>query len=277
MLDVMGLLQAAKIDTHCHIWPGAEVEESARRLITAGRMLGITEYWCSAPITEPNGSWADIVKANDAILWAMEAFPDAIRGLCFVIPGYFKAALAEVKRCLDAGMIGVKLYHQYKIQDPAVWPVIELCIEYQVPILMHAGYLTDPATLARQPRISHGADFAAISARYPEALLINAHIGGGGDWEWTIRALRDASPQVYVDVAGSNLDDGQVEYAVEQLGVERVLFATDGTMAGCVGKVLEADLTEEQKQAIFYGNAAKLLALQGKRPLAEGVKGGGKR
>jgi predicted TIM-barrel fold metal-dependent hydrolase len=274
MLDVMGLLKTAKIDTHCHIWPSPDWEQSARRLIATGQMLGITEYWCSAPITTLNTNWADVIKANDVILRSMEAFPDVIRGLCFVIPGYFQAALAEVRRCLDAGMIGVKLYHQYKIQDPAVWPVIELCMEYHVPILMHAGYVTDPDQAARQPRISHGADFAAISARYPEALLINAHIGGGGDWEWTVRALRDASPQVYVDVAGSNLDDGQVEFAVSELGVERVLFATDGTMAGCVGKVLEADLTEAQKQAIFYGNAARLLALQGKTPLAKGTRGG---
>ncbi|MGI6082868.1 MAG: amidohydrolase family protein [Limnochordia bacterium] len=239
------------------------------RLVEAGEMLGIMEYWCSRPMTARYGSLEEVRAGNDAVLAAMRRYPQRIRGLCFVVPGYFREACAEIERCLDAGMIGVKLYHQYKINDPAVWPVIELCTERQIPILMHAGCLTDPQVKAEQPRLSHGGDFAEVSQRYPDTLFIMAHIGGGGDWEWTLRALRDSSPNVYVDVSGSNLDDGQVEFAVAELGAERILFGTDGTMAGCVGKVVGASLTEEQRDLIFRGNAERLLAAQGLQPLAK--------
>ncbi len=268
MLDIAAELKRPKIDVHCHVWPRSGEEISSRSLVEAGEMLGIKEYWCSAPVTSGYASVDEIRAGNDVILAAMQRYPQQIRGLCFAIPGYYREARAEIERCLDAGMIGVKLYNQYKISEPAAWPVIELCAERQVPILMHAGHSTDPAARARQPRISHGADFAEVSQRYPQALLIMAHIGGGGDWEWTLRALRGASPSVFVDVSGSNLDDGQVDFAVAELGAERVLFGTDGTMAGSVGKVVGASLTEAQRHLIFWGNAERLLAAQDEQPLA---------
>jgi len=134
-----------------------------------------------------------------------------------------------------------------------------------VPILEHAGF-PSPKFLAGQPHISHGRHFTQASQRYPEAVLIHAHIAGGGDWEHTVREMRGASPNVYIDVSGSNLDDGSIEFAVQEMGVERVLFGTDGTMAGSVGRVLDADLTDSQRESIFWGNAERILALQGAKP-----------
>ena len=162
-------------------------------------------------------------------------------------------------------MIGIKLYNQYRINDPVVHPILELATERRVPILQHAGYPV-PEHRASQPLISHGIHFSEASEKYPDAILIHAHIGGGGDWEHTVREMRQASPNVYIDVSGSNLDDGQVEYAVSELGVERVLFGTDGTMAGSVGKVLDADLTEDEREHIFWTNAERILAQQGATP-----------
>lgn len=270
-LDVAACIRTPKIDVHTHVWPLGSPDEAGRsadHLADCARRLGIREVWACAPVT--GGRWAEpdeIRHCNDAILLAMARRPDVIRGLCFVIPGHYKAATAEIERCLDAGMIGIKLYNQYKITDPAVRPVIELATERRVPILEHAAYLPAPEHASQQPLTSHGADFAKVSERYPEAILINAHIGGGGDWEWTIRALSDASPNVYVDTSGSNLDDGQVEFAVAELGAKRVLFGTDGTMEGGVGKILDADLSAAEKEQIYWGNAERILAAQGKAPL----------
>ena len=148
-----------------------------------------------------------------------------------------------------------------------MYPVIELAIERRVPILEHAGFIEAREHLDRQPLISNGRHFAAVNERYPEAMLIHAHIGGGGDWEQSIRWMRDTSEHLYCDVSGSNLDDGQVEQAVQDMGPERVLFGTDGTMCGSVGKVIDATLSDEAKRSIFYGNAEKILAAQGETPL----------
>ena len=56
--------------------------------------------------------------------------------------------------------------------------------------------------MEEQPRISDGGHLAELARRYPEAKLICGHICGGGDWEWTIKALRHA-PTVFLDTSGS--------------------------------------------------------------------------
>ena len=163
-----------------------------------------------------------------------------------------------MERCLDAGMIGVKLYNQFKYTNPVVFPIVERCIERRVPILGHSAYLTDAKALAAQPRTSNAADFCALSTRYPELMLILGHINGGGDWEWAIKALREC-PHVYLDTSGSVQEDDTIGRCVRELGEERVLFATDLTMEGGVGKILSAELTAEQRERIFWGNFQKIL------------------
>jgi predicted TIM-barrel fold metal-dependent hydrolase len=110
-----------------------------------------------------------------------------------------------------------------------------------VPILVHAGYPAAPELLQAQPNIATGEHFAEISRRYPEAIFICAHIGGGGDWERQIKGLREAQT-VYVDIGGSVADSGMVDRCVRELGVERVLFACDGSMERGLGKIMDANL-----------------------------------
>jgi predicted TIM-barrel fold metal-dependent hydrolase len=88
-------------------------------------------------------------------------------------------------------------------------------------------------------------------------MLILGHINGGGDWEWAIKGLRDC-PNVFVDTSGSVLENNTIEMCVRELGHQRLLFATDLTMEGGVGKILSAQLTSEQREDIFYRNAQRI-------------------
>ncbi len=252
-----------KFDAHNHVFglahrPNAnwgEVED----LIEAAEVLGIQKLFCSRPVT--GGIMADIEvvrESNNAVLAAMKRYPERIAGYCFVQPGNGVAALEEIDRCIDAGMIGIKLYNQFKYSDPAVFPVAEKCIQRRIPFLGHSAFLTDPRSLAGQPKTSHALDFCELSRRYPELLLIMGHVNGGGDWEWAIKGLRECS-NVFLDTSGSVLEDQTIERCVRELGHHRVLFATDSTMEGCVGKVLSADLTAEQREDIFWRNLQRIL------------------
>jgi hypothetical protein len=155
------------------------------------------------------------------------------------------------------GFIGVKLYNDYKATEPVVWPLVEQVIELGVPILHHAGHTTwlDNA----QPRISDGGTFAELAKRYPEAMIICAHICGGGDWEWTIKALRNAS-SVFLDTSGSVPDEGTVDMAVRILGVDRVLFGCDMSMTPSVGRIRSAELSDTDRTKILGGNMQRILA-----------------
>lgn len=250
-----------KIDAHMHVNGGARRWgwEDNDAIIEAADALGIDKLCSSIPVT---GSAAptpeEVRECNDGVLEAMRRYPDRILGYCFVMPGYRDEMMDEIDRCLDAGMMGLKLYNQYKYSNPVVFPIAEKAIECRIPILGHAGHATDPPTQAAQPNLSDAADFAALAQRYPEVMLIEGHLGGGGDWEWSIKGLRDC-PNVYVDTSGSGVNDRMIERCIRELGAERLLFGTDMTMEGGVGKVLSADLTDSQRQDIFWRNTQAIL------------------
>jgi predicted TIM-barrel fold metal-dependent hydrolase len=252
-----------KLDAHNHVMqgvhkPGADWS-AVERTVEAARVLGINKLYCSRPLT--GGVMApieEVRQANESVLAAMKRYPGIIEGYCFVQPGTGKDALGEIERCIEAGMIGVKLYNQFKYSDPVVFPIAEKCIELRIPFLGHSAYLTDARTKALQPRTSHALDFGALATRYPELMLILGHINGGGDWEWEIRALRDF-PTVFLDTSGSVLEEDTIGLCVRELGHHRLLFATDLTMEGGVGKILGADLTAEQREDIFWRNFQRIL------------------
>ena len=237
---------------------GCEVDS----VIDAAARLGIDRLNCSIPIT--GGRWAtpDEVRAcNDAMLDAIRRYPARIGGYCFLNPGYPREALAELERCVvRGGMVGAKLYNQYKINDPVVFPLIERTIELGVPILSHAGRLVRPVDIAQQPLCSHAADFVDVGRRFPEAMIIHGHIAGGGDWQWTLKVLRDAPASIYLDTSGSVMDNGLLERCVRDVGANRLLFATDMTMEGGVARVRDADISEAQREQIFFRNVEAMLA-----------------
>ena len=253
-----------KFDAHNHVFLfGRRRSEAdwadADNLVEAADVLGIEKVFCSRPVTGGVMANIDVVRdANNSVLDAMKRHPNRIGGYCFVQPGNGAAALDEIDRCLDSGMIGVKLYNQFKFSDPTVFPVAEKCIARGIPFLGHSAYLTDPRSLAAQPKTSHALDFCALSKRYPELILILGHINGGGDWEWAIKGLRECS-NVFVDTSGSVLEDDAIGLCVQMLGHERVLFATDATFEGCVGKVLSTTLTVTQREDIFWRNFQRIL------------------
>ncbi|MEZ6081872.1 MAG: hypothetical protein R3C56_41220 [Pirellulaceae bacterium] len=54
------------------------------------------------------------------------------------------------------------------------------------------------------------------------------------------------------------LENNTIEMCVQEQA-QRVLFATDLTMEGCVGKILSAALTPSQREDIFWRNFQKIL------------------
>ncbi|HEX3273552.1 MAG TPA: amidohydrolase family protein, partial [Gemmatimonadales bacterium] len=115
------------IDVHAHFLhdrtPRADWRERNASRLRAGERVGIS--WHVASIL---GSWgatsptyfpslADLRYGNDWMLALQRAHPDRIRGWVAVNPNYTDEALAEIVRCLDAGMIGIKLAASRRADD----------------------------------------------------------------------------------------------------------------------------------------------------------------
>ncbi len=248
------------IDAHNHLNYRSRPSwrEDDRKLIEAADKLGIDQLCCSILPPERPTSLEGFRNCNLWLAEAIKRFPGRVLGYCFVNPGYQKEAVEEIKRYVGGhGFIGVKLYNDYRITEPVLRPVLELAASMKFPILQHAGHtswLSVP-----QPRISDAGHIAEAARQYPEATIICAHICGGGDWEWSIKALRDA-PSVYFDTSGSVMDEGTVELAVKTLGADRVLFACDLSMTASVGRLRGADISEANRAKVFGGNMQRILA-----------------
>lgn len=253
------------IDAHSHLYHRSNPNwsDDDRKLIDAADKLEIDQLCCSILPPERPATPESFRQCNEWVAAAMRRFPGRVLGYCFVNPGHTREALDDIRRCVEErGFMGIKLYNDYRATEPVVFPIVELAIELRIPILHHAGHtmwLSSP-----QPRISDGSHLAQLGRRYPEAMLICAHICGGGDWEWTIKALRNA-PTVYLDTAGSVADEGVVEMASRIIGADRLLFACDMSMTASVGRMRGADISEADKKKILGDNMARVLARRGSK------------
>ena len=255
-----------RIDIHVHIadslgQPTPEVLGRALRLANhhgIGQLVHLGNM--TAFDATPDPSPELIGKTNDYTLAAMALHPGIIVGFCYVNPANPKSFTQnEIARCIgEGGMRGIKLWVAVNAQDERLDPIMELASEYGVPILHHAWY--------KQTLYAHNestpADVAHLARRFPGVPIIMAHPAGGG-----ARGVLDIVdvPNVLVDTSGGQPESDLVEYAVAQLGAERVVFGSDVPGRGFgpqLGRVLGARISEQDRELILYGNAARLLRLE---------------
>ena len=260
-------LKYKKIDAYANAY---SQEESAKMQIDFADRLGIEKLILAVPVAKKMGETPKEFRAyNDLVINAVKRYPNRLAGQLTLHPAYLKESLEEIKRCIGEGMVGMKLYNQFKINDPVVYPVIEQFIRYKMIIHVHGesqlgvGGHRMKYDVNNTPTISVPEDFVEIAKRYPEAMFQYAHIGGGGDWEYACKAFKDY-PNIYVDTGGSNNDENMVDFAVENLAEDRVFFGCDSSFYQGVGKILSSRLTEMQKRKIFFENYNNLLKLSGR-------------
>ena len=261
--DVMKeVMSYRKIDAHAHVF--FSDDSPATQLDLADR-LGIEKLMISRPMAPGSkGLPEEFIKCNDLVLKAAKQHPDRLIGQPTLNPQYQKESLEEIKRCIGEGMVGLKVYNHVKINDPLFYPIIERYIDMKMIILMHVGIGKSRISYdaGEPPNVSIPEDFVDVAKRYPEAMFQFAHLAGGEDWEDACNTLKN-SPNVYLDVSGSNNDAGIVDYAVKSVGVDRVLFGCDNSFYQGVGHVIAANLNADQRRKIFFDNYNNILKRSG--------------
>lgn len=261
-------LKYRKIDAHEHVWFRSDPAE----VIDFADRLGIEKIVISQPVTstEPREKITPGMfrSYNDYVLKAMKQFPDRFLGQVSFNVFYQKESLEEINRCMGEGMIGFKIYHQVKINDPLFFPIIEKSIELKIMILVHAsaglGFGGHQLKYGNnQPNASVPEDFIEAAVRYPEAMLQYAHTGGGGDWIYACKMLSPYK-NIYVDTSGSNNEGNMIDFALKYIGEDRLFFGTDGSFYQGVGAILAANMTEAQRKKLFFENYNHILGKSGR-------------
>ena len=187
--------------------------------------------------------------------------PRGIRGYAVVNPNFQRHALSELARCLDAGMVGIKLAASRRADDPLLDPICRVAGERGVPVLHHIWQHRRRDYPGQEA--SDAVELGALAARHPGVNFLLAHIGGGGDWIHSLAAIRSL-PNVYVDLSGSGVDGGMLEACVQAVGVERLVWGCDLTIDTGWAKLryLEHLLSRDQLELIRWRNAARDLSPQ---------------
>jgi predicted TIM-barrel fold metal-dependent hydrolase len=260
------VMKYRKIDAHEHVdlyHGGPEVQ------IDYADRLGIERIIVSKPVVTQTATPEQFREANDHVLNAMRLYPGRILGQVTLNPVYGEESLQEIDRCIDQGMVGIKVYYQVKLNDPLFYPIIEKSIELKMLILMHAncqlgmaGYRMKYDTRLN-PNTSVPEDFVDAAKRYPEAMFQYAHIGGGGDWEYACKSFKEY-PNIYVDTSGSNNEANMIDFALRYVGEDRMFFGTDSSYFQSVGNILSSELNEVQKKKVFFENYNAVLRKGGR-------------
>src|SRR5947208_1610943 len=150
------------IDVHAHFYhartPRADWRERNESRLAAGSKIGISVHVASIlgsfGFTSPTyfPSPRDVTAGNDALLALQRAHPDRIRGYVCVNPNYTAHARAEIVRCLDAGMIGIKLAASRR-ESPVVGQ------------RHHDGHRLGEAALSRDAAIQRRSGVGALEER----------------------------------------------------------------------------------------------------------------
>lgn len=253
------------VDVHAHFYhqrtPRADWRERNDSRLAAGAKIGISVHVASIlgsfGLTSPTyfPSPRDVTAGNDALLGLQRANPDRVRGYVCVNPNYTAHARAEIVRCLDAGMIGIKLAASRRADDALLDPIAALALERRVPVLQHVWQHRRHDWPGQEA--SDAVELCALASRHPDVAFILAHIAGGGDWLHSLRAVREV-PNVYVDLSGSGVDGGMLEACLEGVGVNRVLWGSDITMDTGWAKLryLETLLSDDEIALVRWKNAA---------------------
>lgn len=166
--------------------------------------------------------------------------------------------------------------------DPKMTPYWELAFEFDLPVGVHTWSGPPPgASVRKDPNccpeydgaIGNPANLRPVLERYPGLRIWLQHVGSDGNrvplmWEETLSLLSDY-PNVYVDLSITNsvlpIDDYKdaLRRLIDAGFEDRIMFGSDNLSIAMIVDRLNSieELSEEQRRAIFYGNAARFLKL----------------
>lgn len=189
---------------------------------------------------------------------AVQKYPDRLIAYARMNPRFGDEAVELFDRAIrEYKMRGLKLHPVGYVMHPTSEPTINLirrAAELGVPTLFHCG----------DEEFSMPLQIAEAAAMVPEANIILGHMGGYFHVKDAIRVAK-RHPNLILETSAMPYPR-MIREAVDALGAERILFASDGP--GCdpsieVEKVRRAGLTSEQEALIFSGNTERLLGIAG--------------
>jgi len=243
--------------------PRKTIEEVAEEY-AARDLLGVVLDWDDESVT--GRGW----MGNDWLAGLAERFPGVLMGFGSVDP-HEAGALDELSRCRDLGLRGLKFHPTMQRFDPGderFYPLWARAEELGLVCLFHTGTCGiaagTPGAGGTKIRYSHPGFLDGVGADFPALTLIAAHFG----WPWFQECLAIAlhKSNVFIELSGwaPGYLPPEVKREIGRRLAGRTLFGSDYPFISLDRWFAEFDelgLSEDARQAILKGNAARLLGL----------------
>ena len=249
------------IDTHMHIGPMAKqyvCDYSVERLVEWMDEAGITK--CINPnvwgltageyeyaFAYGHQTWED----TDHRIYAYHVYDPRRSEECLKLMEQYRK---------DPAYVGIKIHpadHKTAPEDESYRPMWDFAREHHLPVMAHTWDLTpNPKQVYAIPT-----RFEKYIAEYQDVTVTLGHSGGRPGGMRLAAEMGKKYKNMYFDTAGDIWPNGFLEFMVSQVGADHMLFSSDYAMMDfrlMKGVVIGADLTEEEKECIFYKNAQRI-------------------
>lgn len=246
-----GKLPVGVIDSHTHMndvygtcMSVYEYDDSIAHI----KEQGIAGIWCS-----PHTDMYDPLSCNREIVEMMDRYPGYVHGYYAYNPNYADSYHVEDVLKHD-GYIGFKTlpdYFRVPLEDPRYDKMFALADDLSLVLLVHTwGYsaYNDVDQMRR------------VADRYPNIQLIMGH-SAPNRLDDSIALVNDKK-NVYLDLCDIHRHSGIVAKMVNSVGNEKIVFGTDMPWYDPrygIGSVLYADITDADRDQIFYKNAERII------------------
>ena len=263
-----------------------EVEAKVRAMEDMGIDFSVLSHGIPGPELL-GGAEADdwATRINDFLAGVVEQYPGKFAAWGSLGFGDADRTIAEAERCVNAlGFKGFQVFsntYGRPLDSPDLMPVYRRIAALGVPLNMHPTSPLNTAALdgALMSGMGFIYDTSLATARLiqsgifddePGFQLIVPHVGGilpylGGriraNVQGTVRPVSGYFQRLYVDTVAH--DDEALAHCYRVMGADRMLLGTDHPFGDGrhIGMVERLDCTDAEREAIYHGNAERLLGL----------------
>ncbi len=235
--------------------PAPPVATTLQAMDAAGVEKALLCAWSS-----PGG----MLIANDEVAALVAAHPDRFAGAAAVDLRYPVAAVHELRRAVELGMVALRVVPwlwNLPPDDRRYYPLYAVCVELGIPFCTQIGH-TGPLCPSEPGRPIPYLDNVLLE--FPDLVVVGGHVGY--PWIDEVVSLARKYPNFYVDTSAyamHRLPATLVDYLREQ-GRTRVLFGTNWPMLSarrCLEHLDALDLDDEATGLFLGGNAARLFGI----------------
>lgn len=282
------------IDAHTHLFSPDVIAQRARyaerdtffgylyarpqaRTIGAAELLAAMEASGVARAIVVGWPWQNhdvCVEQNTWLIEVARQHRARLSVLCTVQPNAGDAAIRELRRCVEGGLVGVGELNAdgqgFRLDDASFLRLARAASELRVPLLLHTN---EPVghPYPGKGRLSL-AEIYAFVRQVPDLRVVLAHWGGGYPFYELMPEVRAASHNVFYDTAASPLlyTPNVFRVVVNIVGADRVLFGSDyplilypkrqpePDMRPFLDEVRGAGLLDTELEMILGRNAARV-------------------